>query len=140
VQGKRDKELLAEFDSRRKQPRIKVKTPMLLQVSKLYTPIIFETFQSEYERSIASHTKVLDENNEYLVAIASLDKEEHKVIGNPLEQTATCSCKQFSSTGILCAHALKVLDIMNVKLLPTHYVLKRWTCEARHGTIQDTQG
>jgi hypothetical protein len=40
----------------------------------------------------------------------------------------------------LCAHALKVLDIMNVKLLPTHYVLKRWTREARHGTIQDTQG
>jgi hypothetical protein len=64
---------------------------------------------------------VLDGNNEYLVAIASLDKElvfedEHKVIGNPLEQTATCSCKQFSSTGILCAHALKVLDIMNVKV------------------------
>jgi zinc finger SWIM domain-containing protein 3 len=29
---------------------------------------------------------------------------------------------------------------MNVKLLPTHYVLKRWTREARHGTIQDTQG
>jgi hypothetical protein len=39
---------------------------------------------------------VLDGNNEYLVAIVSLDKElvfedEHKVIDNPLEQTATCS-------------------------------------------------
>lgn len=36
VQGKRDKELLAEFDSRRKQPIIKVKTHMLLQISKSY--------------------------------------------------------------------------------------------------------
>ena len=88
---------------------------------------------------------MLDGNIEYLVAIASLDNElvledEHKVIGNPFEQTVTCSCEQFSSIGILCGHALKVLDIMNVKLLPAHYVLKHWTREARHGTIQDTQG
>lgn len=129
VQGKRDKELLAEFDSRRKQPRIKVMTPMLLQVSKLYTPIIFEAFQSEYERSIASRIEVLG-NNEYLVAIASLDQElifedEHRVTGNPMEETVTCTCKQFNNSGILCAHALKVLDIMNVKLLPAHYILKR---------------
>ena len=30
----------------------------------------------------------------------------------------------------MCAHALKVLDIMNVNLLPTHDILKRWTREA----------
>ena len=29
---------------------------------------------------------------------------------------------------------------MNIKLLPPQYVLKRWTREARSGTIQDRQG
>jgi hypothetical protein len=29
---------------------------------------------------------------------------------------------------------------MNIKSLPTQYVLKRWTREARNGTVQDNQG
>ena len=29
---------------------------------------------------------------------------------------------------------------MNIKSLPTQYVLKRWTREARSGTIQDSHG
>ena len=52
VEDKRKKELDAEFESRKKIPRTKMKTPMLIQTSKLYTPIIFEAFQGEYERSM----------------------------------------------------------------------------------------
>lgn len=37
VQGKRNKELDAEFEARKKLPRISMKTPMLQQTSKLYT-------------------------------------------------------------------------------------------------------
>jgi len=66
--------------------------------------------------------------------------EEYKVIGDPLEKTSTYSCGQFSRIRILCAHALKVLNLMNIKSLPTQYVLKRWTREARSGTIQDSHG
>ncbi|XP_039834243.1 protein FAR1-RELATED SEQUENCE 5-like [Panicum virgatum] len=54
VEDKRKKELDAEFESRKKIPRIKMKTPMLIQTSKLYTPIIFEAFQGEYERSMVA--------------------------------------------------------------------------------------
>jgi zinc finger SWIM domain-containing protein 3 len=41
---------------------------------------------------------------------------------------------------VLCAHALQILDKMNIKLLPKHYILKRWTREARYGTVQDNKG
>ena len=41
---------------------------------------------------------------------------------------------------MLCAHVLKVLDKMNIKLLPDHYILKRWIREERYGTIQDNKG
>jgi hypothetical protein len=115
---------------------------MLLQASKLYTPIIFEAFQGEYERSLAAWTKVLDENNAYLVGDCTYE-EEYKVVGDPLKQTVLCSCKQFDRIdriGILCGHALKVLDLMNIKSLPAQYVLKRWTREAWTGTVQDNQG
>jgi zinc finger SWIM domain-containing protein 3 len=112
--------------------------PILLQASKLYTPIIFEAFQGEYERSLAACTKALDENNAYLVGHCIY--EEYKVVGDPLKQTVLCSCKQFDRIGILCGHALKVLDLMNIKSLPPQYVLKRWTREARAGNVQDNQG
>ena len=45
-----------------------------------------------------------------------------------------------NSTGILCAHDIKVLDLMNIKILPTHYVLKKWTRDACCGSILDRQG
>jgi len=53
---------------------------------------------------------------------------------------ALCSCDQFKRTGALFAHVLKVLDKMNIKLLPDHYILKRWTRDASYGTMQDNKG
>jgi zinc finger SWIM domain-containing protein 3 len=35
-------------------------TPMLMEASKVYIPIIFEAFQGEYERSMAASCRVLD--------------------------------------------------------------------------------
>jgi hypothetical protein len=66
VQEKRKNELDAEFGARKKLPRIRMNTPMLLQTSKLYTPTIFEAFQIEYERSMATCTTTLEGNNTYL--------------------------------------------------------------------------
>ena len=47
VQDKREKEVQSEFESRKKQPRIEMMAPMLLQESMIYTPAIFEVFQGE---------------------------------------------------------------------------------------------
>ena len=144
VQEKRAKELQSEFEARKNIPRRQMCTPMLLQASEVYTPIIFEAFQGQYERSMAACSRVLDENK-YAIAIESFHgdlsfEEEHIVIGDPLNQTASCSCQIFNRTGILCAHGLKVLDLINTKTLPAHYILPRWTREACKGNIQDSQG
>jgi len=117
---------------------------MLVQASKVYSPVIFEVFQTEYERSMAVCTRVLGDNK-YAVAVGSLHDDlrfevEHTVVGDLLNQTVCCSCGMFNRVGILCVHGLKVLDLMNIKMLPTHYILKRWTREARSGNIQDRHG
>jgi len=70
---------------------------MLIQASKMYTPIIFDVFQGEYEKSMVACTTTLEGNNCYLVAIGSLDEnctfeKEYKVFCEPLEQTSTCNC------------------------------------------------
>uniref|UniRef100_A0ACD5X0B4 Uncharacterized protein n=1 Tax=Avena sativa TaxID=4498 RepID=A0ACD5X0B4_AVESA len=145
VEDKRKNELQSEFEARKKLPRIKMHTPMLVLASEVYTPIIFEAFQGEYERSMAACTRVLDGENKFAVSIASLRgdlkfEKERIVIGDPLTKTTSCSCGMFNRTGILCGHGLKVLDLMNIKTLPTQYILKRWTREARNGSIQDRHG
>ena len=56
VQDKSNKELPAEFESRKKQPKIGTMAPMLIQASMIYTPSIFEVFQAEYEKYLAAYT------------------------------------------------------------------------------------
>jgi zinc finger SWIM domain-containing protein 3 len=60
MEVKRSKELEYEFEARKNIPRTNMCTLMLVQASKVNTPIIFETFQSEYERSIAACANTLD--------------------------------------------------------------------------------
>lgn len=142
VAKKRQKEIEAEVDLRRNLPRMKMKTRILLQGSRVYTPKVFDIFQNEYEVYTAAYVKPPIEGqpiNEHLVAITDLDKDEslHKcfrVFWDPAEQTVSCSCKKFESCGILCGHGLKILDLMNIQLLPERYILKRWTRYARSST------
>ena len=65
---------------------------------------------------------------------------EHKVIFNSADQTIVCSCNKFEFAGFLCCHALKVLDIQNIKLLPSQYILKWWTKQVRIGCVLDSYG
>jgi hypothetical protein len=34
---------------------------------------------------------------------------------NPLDQTLSCSCRKFETFGILCRHALKILNVFDIK-------------------------
>ncbi|KAJ1276078.1 hypothetical protein BS78_05G186600 [Paspalum vaginatum] len=145
VQEKRERELQAEFESRKKQPRIRIMTPILIQASTIYTPALFEVFQGEYEKSLAAYVVGSNGTNEFVIAIGGLrgtftHEEERKVIVNPADQIVECSCRLFERTGILCRHALKGLDLLNIKLLPERYILKRWTQSAKLEIIQDMHG
>ena len=145
VQEKRERELQAEFESRKKLPRIRMMTPILIQASIIYTPTLFEVFQAEYEKSLAAYIVSSNGTNEFIIAIGAFGgtftpEEERKVVVNPTSQTVLCSCRLFERIGILCRHALKGLDLLNIKLLPEKYILKRWTRCARLEIVQDMHG
>ncbi|KAG8372487.1 hypothetical protein BUALT_Bualt12G0071200 [Buddleja alternifolia] len=56
------------------------------------------------------------------------NSRKHKVTTDRAKLLVTCSCKLFEFLGILCRHALRVLDLINVKMeIPSHDILKRWT-------------
>lgn len=44
---------------------------------------------------------------------------------------------KFEYVGFLCSHALRVLDHRNIKVVPSRYILRRWTKDARIGCAQE---
>ncbi|KAK4589136.1 hypothetical protein RGQ29_019930 [Quercus rubra] len=136
VNQKRDKELEAEYNSRQKFPRLKLKSsPMLNQVATVYTPKLFDLFQTEVEEvmalSILEHN--VSQTHSYVVGVFN-QYGKYEVMWNPLDETLSCSCRKFESFGILCRHGLKVLDVLDIKLIPNRYIMKRWRRDVKDGS------
>ncbi|GJR01390.1 FAR1-related sequence 5-like protein [Tanacetum coccineum] len=143
IEDKRYNELKAEFDSRKKLPRVRMhKSPLLQQVAQIYTPSIFDLFQEEFDWSLSATIKERKENHPLYTYVVTMFNQggEYTITSNHLENSVFCSCKKFERYGFLCCHALKVLDVMDVKLLPQQYIIKRWTREAKKGSVQDYHG
>ena len=56
---------------------------------------------------------------------------KYEVMWNPLDETLSCSRGKFESFGILCRHGLKVLDVLDIKLIPNRYIMKGWRGDAK---------
>ncbi|XP_027173408.1 protein FAR1-RELATED SEQUENCE 7-like isoform X2 [Coffea eugenioides] len=139
VEKRRYKELTAEYGARQKVPSLKIKySPMLNQVAEIYTPTIFEEFQDEFDVSLAlvvkGHT-VNDNVHEYMLARFD-GGDDQRVICEKSTQSVLCSCQKYECEGILCSHAIKVLDLLNIKLVPNDLIEKRWTRDAKKGILK----
>jgi zinc finger SWIM domain-containing protein 3 len=136
---KRHQELQAEFKMRQTRPVLQVDVEMLRHAVELYTPEMFQMFQDEYMKigdCTIYKTSKSDSITEYKVKYRQRT-HEHLVKYEASTTTVQCNCMKFTFIGILCVHALKVLDKKNVKRLPTDYILKRWTQDAKVGFIKD---
>ncbi|KAK6774318.1 hypothetical protein RDI58_029557 [Solanum bulbocastanum] len=133
VDDKRTNENKSNFDMTQSIPILKVKLPLLIHAREVYTPTIFDMFQSEWERSLL--ISVNDSYNEgelctYNVSMLGSVKEHVVTVKRSITQIS-CSCKLFEYLGILCRHPLKILDTLNIKdRIPIQYILKRWTKDA----------
>uniref|UniRef100_K7N3N2 Protein FAR1-RELATED SEQUENCE n=1 Tax=Glycine max TaxID=3847 RepID=K7N3N2_SOYBN len=95
--------------------------------SDIYTPRAFEVFQGAYEKSL----NVLYKANTFG------HTRQYNVTFNSSDDTVVCSCMKFERVGCLCSHALKVLDHTNIKVVPSQYILDRWTGDARLGNLRE---
>ncbi|KAM3302419.1 protein FAR1-RELATED SEQUENCE 5-like isoform X1 [Capsicum chacoense] len=107
-----------------------------------YTATIFDLFEKQWEKSLlVSVNNFCDEGDcyKYNVRTHESDREHtvamnqstHTVAMNHSTKIVSCSCKLFEFSGILCGHALKILDILNVKdKIFDYYIVKRWTKDA----------
>ncbi|XP_057725133.1 protein FAR1-RELATED SEQUENCE 3 [Arachis stenosperma] len=116
------------------QPVLKTPSPMEKQTANLYTRKVFSKFQEELVETFVYTANRIEEegaNSIFRVAKFEDDQKAYIVTLNHSELKAECSCQMFEYSGILCRHVLTVFTVTNVLTLPSHYILKRWTRNAK---------
>lgn len=137
-----DKEIEADNDTISATPPLRTPSPMEQQASNLYTKKVFAKFQEELvETFVYTANKIEDDGvvSKYRVAKYEHDDKAYIVACNVSEMKASCSCQMFEYSGILCRHILTVFTVTNVLTLPPHYILKRWTRNAKSSIRTDEQ-
>ncbi|XP_075089661.1 protein FAR1-RELATED SEQUENCE 5-like isoform X2 [Nicotiana tabacum] len=130
VDDKRANENKSNFDMTQRIFVLKVKLPLLIHVREIYTATIFDLFEKEWEKSLLVSINGFHDEGELCKYNVSThgNRREHVVAVKCSTKVVSCSCKLFEFSGVLCGHALKILDTLNIKdKIPDHYILKRWT-------------
>ncbi|KAL6129324.1 hypothetical protein ACLB2K_072675 [Fragaria x ananassa] len=135
-----EREVEADFDTICTTPVLRTPSPMEKQAANLYTRKIFAKFQEELVETFVYTANRIEGDGAISTFRVAKFEDDHKayiVTLNYPEMRANCSCQLFEYSGILCRHVLTVFTVTNVLTLPSHYILKRWTRNAKNGTGLD---
>lgn len=130
-----EKEIEADYDTICTTPVLKTPSPMEQQAANLYTKKVFSKFQEELVETFVYTANQIENGgaiSKYRVAKYEHDDKAYIVTLNVPEMKASCSCQMFEYSGVLCRHILTVFTVTNVLTLPSHYILKRWTRNAKN--------
>ncbi|KAL4572764.1 hypothetical protein LXL04_019547 [Taraxacum kok-saghyz] len=141
-------ELKADFETTNTMPLLKTPSPMEKQAANLYTRRAFLKFQEELVETLANPATKLEDNGGFTTfRVAKFGEEQQKtqnishiVRFNSFEMKSNCTCHMFEFSGIICRHVLSVFRAKNVLTLPSQYILKRWTRDAKRGGGMEEYG
>ncbi|KAJ0020923.1 hypothetical protein Pint_31621 [Pistacia integerrima] len=131
-----EREIEADFDTICTTPVLRTPSPMEKQAANFYTRKIFAKFQEELVETFVYTANRIEGDatiSTFRVAKFEDDNKAYIVALNYPEMRANCSCQMFEYSGILCRHVLTVFTVTNVLTLPSHYILRRWTRNAKAG-------
>ncbi|KAK0597637.1 hypothetical protein LWI29_027151 [Acer saccharum] len=128
-------ELEDDYCCKKGVSRLKIPSGILSHGVQVYTNKMFKFFQTELMGCIGVRMKEVSVDRELHIyeAIEEGKQRVFEVQYNSLTLNVSCCCKLFKSMGILCRHALKVFDFNNLTSIPSKYILKRWTKDAKRG-------
>ncbi|TYH83758.1 hypothetical protein ES332_D02G153000v1 [Gossypium tomentosum] len=133
LQDRYEEEAKANSDSWSKVPTLKSPSPFEKSVAGVYTHTLFKKFQIEVVGAIACHPK--PENHDSTCSIfrvQDLEKNQDFIVTlNEMKAEVSCICRLYEYKGYLCRHAMVVLQINGQSTIPSQYILKRWTKEAK---------
>jgi len=142
LERRREEERNKDFNSFNLQAFLQTKEPAEEQCRRLYTLTVFKIFQKELLQSYSYlGFKIYEEGatNRYLVRKCGNDYEKNMVTLCASNLNVSCSCQMFEFEGVLCRHILRVLQILDLREIPSRYILHRWTRNAEYGIVRDVE-
>ncbi|KAG6476669.1 hypothetical protein ZIOFF_065915 [Zingiber officinale] len=132
VEDRRYNELQADVHASQSMLEVPL-SRLLKQVASIYTPKVYEMFVKEFKLYVDCVIENCgNDGNHY--EVTNLEKQSKSYVRyDSTEDALKCSCKKFEAIGILCSHAMKVLDFKNIKEIPQKYILKRWRKDVKDG-------
>ncbi|KAL0289321.1 UNVERIFIED_CONTAM: protein FAR-RED IMPAIRED RESPONSE 1 [Sesamum angustifolium] len=133
LQNRYEEEDMADFDTLHKQPALRSPSPWEKQMSTILTHAIFRKFQVEVLGVVGCHPKKEKEMGANVIfRVDDCEKTENFVVTwNEAKSEVSCSCLMFEYKGFLCRHSMIVLQICGLSSIPSRYILKRWTKDAK---------
>jgi hypothetical protein len=129
-----NKEREKTFKTINSKPFLRTLYPMEEEASKIYTRKLFRIFQDELvgsQKFIAEKVEFSGDLSTYKVHEIYREKPSYHVTFHIISNEANCSCHMFEFLGILCRHVLNVLLKKKILSLPSNYMLRRWTIDAK---------
>ncbi|KAL8131986.1 protein FAR-RED ELONGATED HYPOCOTYL 3 [Apium graveolens] len=143
LQDRYEEESKADSDTWNKQPALRSPSPFEKHASAIYTHALFKKFQSEVLGAVACMPRnEREEGATTTYRIHDLEKQQEFIVTcNKLRSEVLCMCHMFEYKGFLCRHTLLVLQICGLSTIPSQYVLKRWTRDAklRHIMVEGSE-
>lgn len=133
LQEKYEDEARAEFETLHKQLALKSPSPFGKQMATVYTHAIFKKFQVEVLGVVACHPKKEGEDGlNGVFKVQDFERnQDFMVVWNDRTSETSCSCRLFEYSGFLCRHVMIVLQMSGVHSIPSKYIKKRWTKDAK---------
>ncbi|XP_077246401.1 protein FAR-RED IMPAIRED RESPONSE 1-like [Tasmannia lanceolata] len=134
-----EKEAQAEFETHYKKRSLRTPSPFEAQLASVYTKDMFKKFQIEVLGIVACHTiNIQQEAATTLYTVKDLEtKKDYIVTWNGYEAKVSCICRLFEFKGFLCRHVMTVFVTSGLYEIPPHYILKRWTKDAKCTHVLD---
>ncbi|KAL4283470.1 hypothetical protein GQ457_16G030280 [Hibiscus cannabinus] len=135
LEQRREEERKEDFNSFNLQAFSQTKEAIEEQCKRLYTFTIFKIFQDELLQSYSYiGIKTYEEGTicRYLVRRSGSENDKHAVTFSAVNLSVNCSCQMFEFEGVLCRHVLKVFKLLNIRELPSQYILPRWLRNAEY--------
>ncbi|KAK7269907.1 hypothetical protein RIF29_22708 [Crotalaria pallida] len=133
LQNRYEEEAIADFDTLHKQPALKSPSPWEKQMSTVYTHAIFKKFQVEVLGVAGCQSRIEAGGGTIAKFLVQDYEKEDKflVTWNEMSSEVSCFCRMFEYKGFLCRHALSVLQRCGCSSVPSQYIMKRWTKDAK---------
>eukprot|EP00257_Ricinus_communis_P015425 XP_015573338.1 protein FAR1-RELATED SEQUENCE 7-like [Ricinus communis] len=139
---RREEERKEDFNCYNLQVFLQTKEPVEEQCRKLYTLAVFKIFQNELlECYNYLGIKTYEEGtvSRYSVRRCGNEIDKHAVTLCVSNLNVCCSCQMFEFEGILCRHVLRVFNLLDIREIPSRYILHRWTRNAEYGIVHDVE-